>query len=142
MKQFTILVLFLVLIAVVVAFTALSGFLVDWLWFDALGFGTVFITVWKAKAAAIGIAAGVSWAVLAGNGLLAARIPTLRVRQFRLVLNPRDREGLPEVIEFSPETLPWRTIVLVFATVLSLVLGLVQASHWEVFLKWRHAVPF
>ena len=142
MKQFTILVLFLVLIAVVVAFTALSGFLVDWLWFDALGFGTVFITVWKAKAAAFGIAAGVSWVVLAGNGLLAARIPTLRVRQFRLVLNPRDREGLPEVIEFSPETLPWRTIVLVFATVLSLVLGLVQASHWEVFLKWRHAVPF
>ncbi len=142
MKQFTILVLFLVLIAVVVAFTALSGFLVDWLWFDALGFGTVFITVWKAKAAAFGIAAGVSWVVLAGNGLLAARIPTLRVRQFRLVLNPRDREGLPEVIEFSPETLPWRTIVLVFATVLSLVLGLVQASHWELFLKWRHAVPF
>ena len=142
MKQFTILVLFLVLIAVVVAFTALSGFLVDWLWFDALGFGTVFITVWKAKAAAFGIAAGVSWVVLAGNGLLAARIPTLRVRQFRLVLNPRDREGLPEVIEFSPETLPWRTIVLVFATVLSLVLGLVQASHWELFLKWRYAVPF
>jgi uncharacterized membrane protein (UPF0182 family) len=142
MRQFTILALFLVLIAVVVAFTALSGFLVDWLWFAALGFGTVFITVWKARAAAFGIAAGVSWVVLAGNGLLAARIPTLRVRQLRLVLNPRDREGLPEVIEFSPETLPWRTIVLVFATVLSLVLGLVQASHWELFLKWRYAVPF
>src|SRR5262245_25275613 len=133
MRQSTILVFFLVLIAVGVAFTALSGFLVDWLWFAALGFGTVFITVWKAKLAAFGVAAGVSWVVLAVNGLLAVRTPTLRTRQLRLVLNPRDHEGLPEVIEFSPETLPWRTIVLVFATVLSLVLGLVQAGNWELF---------
>ncbi len=142
MRQSTILTLFILLIAVIVAFVALSGFLADWLWFDSLGFGTVFATVWKAKGAAFGIAAGVSWVVLAVNGLLAARTPPLRVRQLRLVLNPRDSERLPEVIEFSPETLPWRTIVLAFATVLSLVLGLVQASNWELFLKWRYAVPF
>jgi uncharacterized membrane protein (UPF0182 family) len=59
-----------------------------------------------------------------------------------LVLNPRDNEKLPEVIELSPETLPWRTIVVVFATVLSFVFGLVQASNWELLLKWRYAVPF
>src|SRR5712692_1147008 len=142
MRQTAALVLFLLLIAVVVAFAALSNFLVDWLWFDALGFGTVFITVWKAKLATFGVAAGVSWVVLAVNGLLAARTPTVRARQLRLVINPRDSEGLPEVIEFSPETLPWRTIVLVFATVLGLVLGLAQASNWELLLKWRYAVPF
>lgn len=33
-------------------------------------------------------------------------------------------------------------IMLMFATVLGLVFGLIQASHWEVFLQWRYAVPF
>lgn len=142
MRQSTLLMLFILLIAVIVSCAVLSGFLVDWLWFDALGFGAVFITVWKAKLAAFGIAAGLSWLVLAINGLLAARSPVLRVRHLRLVTNPRAGEGLPEVIDLSLEAVPWRTIVLAFATVLGLVLGLVQASNWELFLKWRYAVPF
>jgi uncharacterized membrane protein (UPF0182 family) len=134
--------LFILLIVVIVAFVALSGFLVDWLWFESLGFGTVFVTVWKAKAAAFGVAAGLSWLVLAVNGLLAARTPALRVQHLRLVTNPRAGEGLPEVIDLSLEAVPWRTIVLVFAAVLGLVFGLVQASNWELFLKWRYAAPF
>jgi uncharacterized membrane protein (UPF0182 family) len=73
MRQSTLLMLFILLIAVIVSCAVLSGFLVDWLWFDALGFGAVVITVWKAKLAAFGIAAGLSWFVLAINGLLAAR---------------------------------------------------------------------
>ncbi len=142
MRQSTILVLFMFLIAVIAAAAVLSGFLVDWLWFDSLGFGPVFVTVWKAKVTAFGVAASVSGIVLAVNGLLATHTPALRARHLRLVTHPRDGEGLPEVITLSFETFPWRAIVLVFATVLGLVLGLVQASHWELFLKWRYAVPF
>src|SRR5258708_3286530 len=142
MRQFTILVLFLLLIAVSAAAAVLSGFLVDWLWFDSLGFGPVFVTVWKAKVTAFGVAASVSGIVLAVNGLLAVRTPALRGRHLRLVTHPRDGEGLPEVITLSFETFPWRAIVLVFAIALGLVLGLVQANNWEVFLKWRYAVPF
>jgi len=142
MRQFTIVTLVILLIAVIVAFAALSDFLVDWLWFDSLGFGSVFVTVWKVKVAAFGIAAGISWVVLAVNGLLAARTPSLQGRHLRLVRNLGDREGLPEVIDLSLETFPWRTIVLVFATVLGVVLGLVQASRWELFLRWYYAVPF
>lgn len=58
MRQSTLLPLFLVLIAVSVSCAVLSGFLVDWLWFDSLGFGAVFLTVWKAKVAAFGIGVG------------------------------------------------------------------------------------
>src|SRR5712691_9950369 len=115
MRQTAALVLFLLLIAVVVAFTALSGFLVDWLWFDSLGFGPVFVTVWKAKVTAFGVAASISGIVLAVNGLLATRTPVLRGRHLRLVTHPRDGEGLPEVMTLSFETFPWRAIVLVFA---------------------------
>src|SRR5215813_12453449 len=127
MRQPSTLTLFiLLLIVVIVASIALSGFFVDWLWFDSLGFGTVFATVWKTKVAAFGIAAGLSWTVLVLNGLLAARTPVLRVQHLRLIKNRGDREGLPEVIDLSLETLPWRTSVLIFATVFSLVFGLVE----------------
>lgn len=136
------LVFFLLFIAAVGCFAALSGVLVDWLWFDALGFGTVFVTMWKAKLAAFGIAAGISWVILATNGLLAMRPPALRAQHLRLVTTARDGEGLPEVLNLSLEAVPWRTIVPVVAAVFALVLGLVQASHWELFLKWRYAVPF
>jgi uncharacterized membrane protein (UPF0182 family) len=142
MRQSTILMLVLLLIAVIVTFGVLSGLLVDWLWFDALGFGAVFLTVWKAKLATFGIATGLSWAALAVNGLLAIRTPIRQIRRLHLVRNLGDRERLPEVIDLSLETLPWRTIVLVFAAVLGLVFGLVLASNWELFLKWRYAVPF
>ncbi|MBI3802053.1 MAG: UPF0182 family protein [Deltaproteobacteria bacterium] len=142
MRQRAALVLFLLLIAVVVSFAALSDFLVDWLWFDALGFGAVFVTAWQARVAAFVVAAGISWVVLAANGLLAARASTVRVRKLRLVRNLGNGEGLPEVIDLSLEALPWRMIVLVFATLLSGVFGLYQASNWELFLKWRYAVPF
>src|SRR6185369_12144070 len=140
MRPSTILTLLTLLIVALASCAVLSGLLVDWLWFAALGFGAVFLTVWAAKLVAFGIAASISWIVLAGNGLLAARTPPQRVRPLRLVLTPPDNEKLPEVIELSPETLPWRTIVLGFATVLSFVFGLVQAGNWELFLKWRYAV--
>src|SRR5262247_3375722 len=142
MRQRVAFVLFIVFIAVVISVAALSDFLVDWLWFDALGFGPVFVTVWQATVAAFAVAAGVSWVVLAVNGLLAARAPALRVRKLRLVRNVGNGEELPEVIDLSLEALPWRLIVLTFASVLGPVLGLVQAGNWELFLKWRHAVPF
>src|SRR5262249_58189843 len=135
-------ILFALLIAVVMAFAVLSDLLVDWLWFDALGFGPVFVTVWQAKVAAFAVAAGVSWVVLAVNGLLAARAPALRVRKLRLVRNVGNGEELPEVIDLSLEALPWREIMLTFASVLGPVLGLEQAGHWELFLKMRHALPF
>ena len=51
----------LLVVAVVIAFglvllSALTGFFVDWLWFDTLGFGSVFATVWHAKLTVFGIA--------------------------------------------------------------------------------------
>jgi uncharacterized membrane protein (UPF0182 family) len=48
MRRPATLILFALHIAAVVAFAVLSDLLVDWLWFDALGFGPVFVTVWRA----------------------------------------------------------------------------------------------
>jgi uncharacterized membrane protein (UPF0182 family) len=83
MRQSTLLMLFILLIAVIVSCAVLSGFLVDWLWFDALGFGAVFITVWKAKLAAFGIAGiAVMHAIRKGQLLFPEHAPQTPAEQF------------------------------------------------------------
>src|SRR5450756_847654 len=91
-----------------------------WRWFGTLGFGAVFSTTWQMKLVAFGVVACLSAVLLLASGLLAtsARLPP--VRRFRLMGgNGISIEGLPELLNFSPEDLPWRLIVVVVAGVLS-----------------------
>ncbi|MFI5397221.1 MAG: UPF0182 family protein [Candidatus Binatia bacterium] len=137
------LILAALVITALIGFTTFSNFLVDWLWFGTLGFGGVFWTTWQTKLVAFGIAACLSAVLLLFSGLLAASARLPPVRRFRLMRGNGIRiENLPEFLEFSPENLPWRAIVAVLACVLGVLIGLAQASNWEMFLKWRYAVPF
>lgn len=130
-------------LAVIIGFATLSDFLVDWLWFDALGFRAVFSTTWRAKLLAFAAATAASSAVLAVSGLLAATAPMPSVRRLRLARGDEIRiENWPEFLEFSQTTLPWRAIVLAVASALSLLIGAAQAGNWETFLKYMYGVPF
>src|SRR5262249_2008336 len=131
------------IIAVLAILVVLSSFLVDLLWFDTLGFKSVFMTVWGTKIVVFGIATVLSSAILFINCYIAARTTSPRSRGqrgFRVM--GRNAQGLPEVIEFSPERIPWRLIVPVVTLLLGVFIGLAQASHWDTVLKWLHAVPF
>ncbi len=131
------------LIVVAASFSLLTSFVVDWLWFDTLGFGAVFFTVWRAQIVAFVGAAALTFLLLAVNGLLALRIHAPGLRRLRLVRSDgAATDGLPVFIEFSPDTLPWRLVVLAAAGVLSVLVGLAQAGHWQIFLRWLHAAPF
>jgi len=130
-------------LAVVIGFATLSDFLVDWLWFDSLGFGAVFWTTWRAKLIGFGVASAVSSAVLAVSGLVAATAAVPSVRRLRLARGDEIRiENWPEFLEYSQAVLPWRAIVLAVAGVLGLLIGAAQAANWEALLKWVYAVPF
>jgi len=138
---------FVVLVAaailVLVTFFIASRFFVDLLWFDALGFRAVFTTVWFTEIAVFVIAAAVSAALLAANGLVAAKSSSERsARRHRFRVVGRGGEGLPDVIEFSPDSLPWRLIILGIALALGVFIGLAQTGNWDTILKWLHAVPF
>ena len=125
-----------------VGVTTGSGLLVDWLWFDMLGFGGVFATTWGTKLIVFGVAAVLSAALLALNGVLAARTqPPPQPRRLRL-MRGNGVEGLPDILELSPENLPWRLIVVALAVVLGLFIGVAQAGNWETFLNWLYGVPF
>jgi uncharacterized membrane protein (UPF0182 family) len=130
------------LIAVLIILAVLSRFFVDLLWFGALGFRAVFTTVWFTEIIVFAVAAGLSFTLLAVNGLIAARTTSTSrgPRGFRVV--GRNAQGLPEVIELSLDKLPLRLIVLVVALLAGLFIGAAQAGNWDTLLKWLHAAPF
>ena len=137
------LILGVLLIVAAASLSVLTSFVVDWLWFDALGYSAVFFTVWRTQFVAFVGAAALALLLLAVNGLLALRMHSPGVRRLRLVRsNGSSTDGLPVFVEFSPDTLPWRLIVLAVAAVLGVFVGLAQASHWQIFLRWLHGVPF
>jgi len=143
MRRTITLILFAALaVAAMVVAAMLSGFLVDWLWFGSLGFGTVFSTLWRTKLLAFGVAASASWVVLAASGLLAVRTPAPHVRRLRIVRGNGGAEGLPEVVELALDRIPWRVLVIALAGLLSVFIALSQVGNWEIFLKWWYAVPF
>jgi uncharacterized membrane protein (UPF0182 family) len=129
-------------ILVIVLSAVFSRFFVDLLWFSSLGFRSVFTTIWLTKAAVFAVAAVLSTAILLLNGLIAVSRDsgTSRRRHFRVV--GRGAEGLPEVVEFSLDNIPWKWLILAVALLLGIFIGIAQTSNWERFLKWLYGAPF
>ncbi len=140
-KTFLILAASIIVILVILA--VLSRFLVDLLWFDSLGFKAVFTTAWLTVLIVFVIATVLSSAILLINGFIAARNATTGSRGrrgFRVV--GRNTQGLPEIIEFSLDKIPWRLIIPGVALLLGLFIGFAQTSNWDTMLKWLYAAPF
>ena len=131
------------IIATLVILAVLSRFFVDWLWFDSLGYKSVFTTVWLTMIVMFIAVTVLSSALLWLNGFLAARAHTpgpRRRNSFRMM--GRNIEGVPEIIEFSLDRIPWRLIVPAAALLIGLFIGFAQTSNWDTVLKWLHAVSF
>ncbi|MGH7783951.1 MAG: UPF0182 family protein, partial [Candidatus Binatia bacterium] len=123
-------------------FAVLSRFLVDLLWFDSLGFKTVFMTGWLTEITVFVIATVLSSTLLLLNGLIAVSASaTLRPpRGFRVL--GRNQQGLPESIEISLAHLPWRLLVIAVAVLIGVFIGFAQTGNWDTVLKWLYAAPF
>jgi len=129
-------------IVALISFSTLVTFLVDWLWFDSLGFGGVFATVWRTKLIIFALAAAASFVLLLANSLIATRAGVPRVRRLHLIRTNGGFEVPPEVFDVAQIRWPWRGLVAALAALLGTVVGYTQAGNWEMFLKWRYAVPF
>ncbi|MBI3782645.1 MAG: UPF0182 family protein [Deltaproteobacteria bacterium] len=134
----------ILLLVIAASFSQLTAFVVDWLWFDSLGLGAVFSTIWHTQFVAFVGATVVTAIVLAVNGWVAVRAEVLRVGSLRVLRRNGGGggEGLPLFVEFAADTLPWRIIIPAAATVLGVFVGLAQSAHWQVFQRWLHAVSF
>jgi len=132
-----------VLVVAALSLATLTDLLVDWLWFDSLGLVAVFTTTWRAKLVVFTSVAALSAFPVAVSGWLAAGATAPRGRRLHVIRgNGATFEGLPDLFEWSPDTLPWRFIVVAAALLLGLFMGAAEVGNWEAVLKWLHAVPF
>jgi uncharacterized protein len=138
--------LFILLAALVLSFFIVlsfaDGLLVDFLWFNTLGFGRIFSTTLIAQAVIFGAVWLTALAAVGASGLMALRLSRDRER-LRVVRREQVTEvNLPELIRSLGERIPWRLIVLGVAAVLGLFVASSEASSWDVYLKAFHGVPY
>ncbi len=139
--------LLIILAALVISFLIVlsfaDGLLVDFLWFNTLGFGQIFSITLIAQAAIFGGVWLVTFVAAGANGLIALRLSHDRER-LRVVRRGEEvtEVNLPELIRSLGERIPWRVIVLGVSAILALFVASSESSSWDVYLKALHGVAF
>jgi len=133
------------ILAVGLILLGLTGdFLVDWLWFSAVGYSHVFWTTVAAQAAVFLVTFVVTAAVLWANASLA-----LRLAQSPWMHGPTDFEWkevgvltLADVLEFMRLRLPWPLVIGVGAGLIAALVAWGEMSNWGLVLRFLYQVPY
>jgi uncharacterized membrane protein (UPF0182 family) len=120
-----------ILAGIVVAFTALSGFFVDVLWFREVGYSQVFWKVFRTKIV-LGLVFGIAFFVLLYVNLWIVRRITPRYHP----LTPEQEIVERYRMQFEPYA--W-WLLPVFAAVLAFFVGLGVSAQWRTFLLWQNS---
>jgi len=121
----------IVVAAVLILVTALSGFFVDVLWFREVGFSNVFWTILRAKVL-LGLLFGLVFFALLYANLLIVRVITPRYR----TLTP-DQEVI-ERYRLAFEPYAWWLLPLIAAVIATFV-GFGVTTQWRTFVLWRNS---
>jgi uncharacterized protein len=133
-----------VVVTALIALGLTADFLVDWAWFSAVGYLSVYWTMLGGKTLLFLAVFVVSTALLWVNGALAYRFATRRRNMPRLA-NTRASAGvqtLPELWNLTQQRLPWRILIGGVAGLLGLLVAAGEVSNWEVLLRFIYQVPY
>jgi uncharacterized membrane protein (UPF0182 family) len=138
------------IIAVIIFFICLilldliSGFLVDWLWFSAIGYFGVFWTIIFAKAEVFFAVFLATTIILWVNGSLAFRFArsqwSKRLAEFEW--KPTGAATLPEVLEFTRHRLPWPVAIVCGACIIAALVAWGEVNNLDLFLRFLYQVPY
>ncbi|CAN7624813.1 UPF0182 family protein [Bradyrhizobium sp. LjRoot220] len=121
-----------------------SDFLVDWLWFSAIGYLQVFWTIIGAKAVVFFVVWTGTAVILWLNGWLAVRFarrqPTLSVSAF--VWNLAGNVPPPDLMAVLRDRLPWSRVIVGGAGLLALLVAAAEVGNWGVILQFFYHVPY
>jgi uncharacterized protein len=137
----------IVAIVVVICLIVLGltgDFLVDWLWFSAIGYLDVFWTTIVAEAEVFFAVFLATAIILWVNGSLAARFAGSPWTQHRADFEWKSTGvvTLPDVLEFMKYRLPWPNIIAGGAGVLAVLVAWGEVHNWGVFLRFLYQVPY
>ena len=118
------------IVALLVGLNLLRGIYTDWLWFDNLGYLSVFTTILWTRV----------WLFIVGAGLFGGAVVV------NIVLARRFSRG-ESVLPLPAETLYWLNRltfigVILAALLLSIIFGSILAGRWETILKFLNASSF
>jgi uncharacterized membrane protein (UPF0182 family) len=121
-----------------------SDFLVDWLWFSAIGYPQVFWTTIGAKAVVLFAVWTGTAVVLWLNGWLAVRFarrqPTQSVAAF--VWNLTGTVPPPDLLAVVRDRLPWPRVIAGGAGLLALLVAAAEVGNWGAILQFFYHVPY
>ncbi len=107
-----------------------KGFYSEWLWFNSLGYGSVYATILKTKVLVFFSAAIIFCILFLGNLVLATRLAPKTEAHFG-----------PWAIVRRPQQI-LRLGVITGTALLSLIFGLVAQGNWPVVLRFLNGQPF
>ncbi len=120
-----------------------ADFLVDWLWFSAVGYLPVFWTTIGAEAEVFSVVFVATAIILWVNGSLASRFG-----QPPWMQHPADFEWKrtsvvtqPDLLEFIRQRLPW-PLVIAGGGLLAVLVAWGEVGNWSVFLRFLYQVPY
>lgn len=121
-----------------------SDFLVDWLWFSAIGYPQVFWTTIGAKAVVLFAVWTGTALVLWLNGWLAVRFarrqPTQSVAAF--VWNLTGTGPPPDLLAVVRDRLSWPRVIAGGAGLLALLVAAAEVRNWGAILQFFYHVPY
>ena len=120
--------------ALLVAFSMLTGFYTDLLWYRSVGYSSVFTKTLGVRAVLF-LAGGLLFAAAVAVNLVVA----YRARPIYQAILP----GQAELDRYRMALDPFRRlVVMVVVTLLGLIAGSSAASQWRTFMQWRHGESF
>src|SRR5262245_25802806 len=136
------LVVIAILVTCIILLELIAGFLVDWLWFSAVGYLDVFWIRIVTEAEIFIVVFIATSIILWANGSLA-----LRFSQSQWEKDVTDDESksagtatLPETLDFT--RLPWRVVIPVGAGLLATLVAWAEVDKWSVFLRFLYQEPY
>ena len=125
-------------VLLVIALGMISNIIVDWLWFDSLGYRSIFVSVLGAKAAVFFAFFVVTTGLVWLSGAIAAR--AARPPAYLLPANSPwaelESDRFPAVIERFVRRLPWTRLAGVAALVIGLMVALGWIPNWSLALSF------
>jgi uncharacterized protein len=133
-----------VIVVCLIALGVTSDFLVDWLWFSAVGYLPVFWTTFGAKVASYAAAFMATAIILRTNGALASRLARPRSAQ-----HPRDSAwqsvGISTptgLMDFIRDRIPQPLAVASVSGLVAMLVASGEVNNWSVFLRFFYHVPY
>ncbi len=134
----------IVLVSGLILLGLAGDFLVDWAWFSAVGYLSVFWTILSTKTVIFFAVFVCSGAFLWLNGLLASRFSGRGKHAHPLPFDWQSVRGhtLAELLKLMPRHVAWPQLVAGVAGILGILIATAQMSNWDVFLRFLYHVPY